>query len=131
MLPRYAVDAAALVRHLLLGWIVSRLEPGERSDGAIQIDVQQTIRTIATPAKLCGDCRAWIAREARAAAFAGQTLIVDMSATVRVEADGLGGLLEARRIMLAEGLWIWLAGMSNPVRRVLQLPHWRTCFGWP
>ena len=58
VLPRYAVDAAALVRHLLLGWIVSRLEPGERSDGAIQIDVQQTIRTIATPAKLCGDCRA-------------------------------------------------------------------------
>ena len=30
------------------------------------------------------------------------------------------GLLEARRVLLAAGLWIWLTGMSNPVRRVLQ-----------
>jgi hypothetical protein len=28
-------------------------------------------------------------------------------------------LLEARRLLLEEGLWIWLTGMSNPVRRVL------------
>jgi N-acetylglucosaminyldiphosphoundecaprenol N-acetyl-beta-D-mannosaminyltransferase len=34
-------------------------------------------------------------------------------------AEGLGGLLEARRLLLEEGLWIWLTGMSNPVRRVL------------
>ena len=47
-------------------------------------------------------------------------MVIDMSATIRVEADGLGGLLEARRILLGGGLWIWLAGMSNPVRRVLQ-----------
>jgi N-acetylglucosaminyldiphosphoundecaprenol N-acetyl-beta-D-mannosaminyltransferase len=59
-------------------------------------------------------------REAHAAADAAQTLIVDMSATTRVEADGLGSLLQARRVILAAGSWIWLAGMSNPVRRVLQ-----------
>ena len=120
LLPRYARDAAALVQHLPLGWMVSRLQPGERRSGAIQVDIQGTFRIVATPAKLCGDCCAWITREARAAALAGQTLIIDMSATSRVEADGLGCLLEARRILLAEGLWIWLAGMSNPVRRVLQ-----------
>ena len=62
----------------------------------------------------------WLAREAHEAAEAGQTVVLDMSATVRVEADGLGGLLEARRILLANGLWMWLSGMSNPVRRVLQ-----------
>ena len=120
LLPRYAKDAVALMRHLPLGWMVNNLQPGERSDGPVQVDVQETFRTVMIPATLCGDSCAWITREARAAASAGQTLIVDLSATLRVEADGLGCLLEARRIMLAEDLWIWLAGMSNPVRRVLQ-----------
>ncbi len=120
LLPRYAKDAVALIRHLPLGWMVNHLQPGERRDGAVQVDVQETFRTVAAPPTLRGDCCAWITREARAAASAGQTLIVDLSATIRVEADGLGCLLEARRIMLAEDLWIWLTGMSNPVRRVLQ-----------
>ena len=120
LLPRYASDAVALVRHLPLGWMVNHLQPGERRDGTLQVNVEQTFRTVTIPATLRGDCCAWITREARAAASAGQTLIVDLSNTVRVEADGLGCLLEARRLMLAEDLWIWLAGMSNPVRRVLQ-----------
>ena len=120
LLPRYARDAVALMQHLPLGWMVSQLQPGERRDGQIQVDVQGTFRTVATPANLCGDCCRSIIREARAAASAGQTLILDMSATSRVEADGLGCLLEARRVLLTESLWIWLAGMSNPVRRVLQ-----------
>jgi len=120
LLPRYVKDAAALVMHLPLGLAANRLQPDERRQGRLNVEVQGAIRVIATPAKLSGDACGWLAREARAAAQAGQTMIVDMSATVRVEADVLGGLLEARRILLAEGLWIWLAGMSNPVRRVLQ-----------
>ncbi len=120
LLPRYVKDAMALMRHLPLGWMVGHLQPGERSDGPVQVDVQETFRTVTTPATLCGVSCTWITREARAAAAAGQTLIVDLSATFRVEADGLGCLLEARRIILAEDLLIWLAGMSNPVRRVLQ-----------
>ena len=120
LLPRYAKDAVALLMHLPLGLAANRMQPGERRQGRLNVEVQGTIRVIATPAKLSGDVCAWLAREARAAVVAGQTMVVDMSATIRVEADGLGGLLEARRILLAEGLWIWLAGMSNPVRRVLQ-----------
>jgi N-acetylglucosaminyldiphosphoundecaprenol N-acetyl-beta-D-mannosaminyltransferase len=120
LLPRYANDAAALLTHLPLGLAANRMQPAERRQGRIQVDVQGTIRVIATPAKLSGDACGWLVREARAAVIAEHTMVVDMSATIRVEADGLGGLLEARRILLAEGLWIWLAGMSNPVRRVLQ-----------
>ena len=120
LLPRYTRDAVALVVHLPLGLFANRLQPGERRSGALQVDVQGTIRVVATPAKLSGEVSKWLANEAKAAALAGQTMVVDMSATIRAEADGLGGLLEARRVLLAEGLWIWLAGMSNPVRRVLQ-----------
>ncbi len=84
------------------------------------MQVKDSVRVIATPAKLSGEACHWLVREAKCAVLAGQPMVVDMTATIRVEADGLGGLLEARRILLAEGLWIWLAGMSNPVRRVLQ-----------
>ena len=120
LLPRYVNDAVALLVHLPLGLFVNRLQPGERRSGQLRVEVQGTIRVVSTPAKLSGEISAWLAREARSAALAGQTMVVDMSATIRAEADGLGGLLEARRVLLAEGLWIWLAGMSNPVRRVLQ-----------
>jgi N-acetylglucosaminyldiphosphoundecaprenol N-acetyl-beta-D-mannosaminyltransferase len=120
LLPRYANDAAALCVHLPLGLMANRLQPGERRHGGLKIEVQQDVRVVITPARLSGSVCAWLAREATAAAAAGQSMVLDMSATIRVEADGLGGLLEARRILLAEGLWIWLSGMSNPVRRVLQ-----------
>jgi N-acetylglucosaminyldiphosphoundecaprenol N-acetyl-beta-D-mannosaminyltransferase len=120
LLPRYTRDAISLVMHLPLGLAANRLQPEERRHGRLNVQVQGSIRVIATPAKLSGDVCGWLAREAKSAVLAGQTMVVDMSATVRVEADGLGGLLEARRILLSEGLWIWLAGMSNPVRRVLQ-----------
>jgi N-acetylglucosaminyldiphosphoundecaprenol N-acetyl-beta-D-mannosaminyltransferase len=120
LLPRYANDAAALLVHLPLGLAANRLQPEERRQGRLNVQVQGSVRVIATPAKLSGDVCRWLAREAKSSAGAGQSMVVDMSATIRVEADGLGGLLEARRILLADGLWIWLAGMSNPVRRVLQ-----------
>lgn len=120
LLPRYAKDAAALIVHLPLGLAANRLQPEERRQGRLKVDVQGSVRVIATPAKLSGDSCVWLAREAKSAAAAGQAMVIDLSQTIRVEADGLGGLLEARRILLAHGLWIWLAGMSNPVRRVLQ-----------
>jgi N-acetylglucosaminyldiphosphoundecaprenol N-acetyl-beta-D-mannosaminyltransferase len=120
LIPRYAKDAAALIAHLPLGVAANRLQPGERRQGRLKVDVEGTVRVVATPSKLSGDVCNWLAKEAKAAVAAGQTMVVDMSSTIRVEADGLGGLLEARRILLNEGLWIWLAGMSNPVRRVLQ-----------
>lgn len=120
LLPRYVRDVVALLVHLPVGLAANRLQPEERRHGRLRIEVDGSVRVIATPAKLSGDVCAWLAREAKSAVLAGQTMVVDMSATVRVEADGLGGLLEARRILLNEGLWIWLAGMSNPVRRVMQ-----------
>ena len=120
LFPRYYNDAKALLVHLPLGLMVNRLQPGERRYGKLKVDIHGSVRVIATPAKLAGDVSSWLAREARLASAAGQTLVVDMAATVRAEADGLGGLLEARRILLGAGLWIWLTGMSNPVRRVLQ-----------
>jgi N-acetylglucosaminyldiphosphoundecaprenol N-acetyl-beta-D-mannosaminyltransferase len=115
-----AMDMACMLARLPLAMLANHLQPDERIQGRLKVEVQGTVRIVGTPAKVSGEiCRSLIA-EARAASAAGQTMVVDMSSTIRIEADGLGGLLEVRRILLSEGLWIWLAGMSNPVRRVLQ-----------
>jgi N-acetylglucosaminyldiphosphoundecaprenol N-acetyl-beta-D-mannosaminyltransferase len=50
----------------------------------------------------------------------GEHLVLDMTLTERVEADGVGCLLEARRTMIAAGRPLWMAGVTEPVRRVLQ-----------
>jgi N-acetylglucosaminyldiphosphoundecaprenol N-acetyl-beta-D-mannosaminyltransferase len=120
LLPRYLHDAIALLTHLPLGIAASRMQPFERRQRGSAEEVRRGIRIFATPGKLGDRASALLVRAAKAAVGEGQTLIVDLSETVRLEAEGVGGLLEARRLLLEEGLWIWLTGMSNPVRRVLQ-----------
>ena len=120
LLPRYVSDAIALLSHLPLGIAANRMQPFERRQRGSAVDVRHGVRVFATPGKMGGRAAAILVNEAREAAKVGDTLVIDMSATLRVEAEGLGGLLEARRVMLDEGLWIWLTAMSNPVRRVLQ-----------
>jgi N-acetylglucosaminyldiphosphoundecaprenol N-acetyl-beta-D-mannosaminyltransferase len=120
LLPRYARDAAALLRHLPMVLAVSRMQPDQASTGKLKVVIQDDVRTITTPSTITGEHCAALSAEANAAAMMNQSLVVDMAATTRVEADGLGCLLQARRVVLAAGGSIWLAGMSNPVRRVLQ-----------
>ncbi len=117
---RLSLLATRIEERFLSRFRLRNLLAGRRQHASWKTEVQGTIRVIATPAMLTGNVCAWLAREAKGAALARQTLVIDLSATVRAEADGLGGLLEARRILLADDLWIWLAGMSNPIRRVLQ-----------
>jgi N-acetylglucosaminyldiphosphoundecaprenol N-acetyl-beta-D-mannosaminyltransferase len=120
LLPRYVNDALALFTHLPMGLAANRMQPGERRQRGSAVDVRMGVRVFKTPGKMGGRAAAVLVQEAKSAAKAGETLVVDLSATLRVEAEGIGGLLEARRLLLDEGLWIWLTAMSNPVRRVLQ-----------
>jgi N-acetylglucosaminyldiphosphoundecaprenol N-acetyl-beta-D-mannosaminyltransferase len=120
LLPRYAKDALALFKHLPMGLAANRMQPFERRQRGSVVDVRMGFRVFATPGKMGGRASSLLVQEAREAARAGETLVIDMTSTLRIEAEGLGGLLEARRLMLDEGLWIWLTAMSNPVRRVLQ-----------
>ena len=120
LVPRYARDAAALARHLPMGLAVSQMQGHSRVEGKLAIRTQGNVRILATPATLSGDLCSALTTEARLAVEGRQMVVVDLSATTRIEADGLGCLLEVRRVLLSAGLRIWLAGLSNPVRRVLQ-----------
>ena len=120
LLPRYAHDAAALIRHLPMGLAVNRLQPVQAEARHLRVLVRNGVRVVSTPETLTGDICPMLTREAKVAAAAAQMMIIDMSATTRIEADGMGCLLESRRVVLAEGLWIWLTGTTASVRRVLQ-----------
>ena len=120
LLPRYVKDAVALFRYLPLGLAALRLQPGTNNEGRLSVAIDGALRIVETPQTLSGDVCASMKRQAELAAKAEQSLIVDLSLTTRIEADGIGCLLEARRIVHAGGQKIWLASMSNPVRRVLQ-----------
>jgi N-acetylglucosaminyldiphosphoundecaprenol N-acetyl-beta-D-mannosaminyltransferase len=120
LMPRYARDAVALARYLPLGLAVLRMQPGVNTDGRLMVEFYGDIRVIEAPQTLSGEVCSSIKRQAELAAKAGQALVVDLSLTARIEADGIGCLLESRRVIQAAEQKIWLAGMSNPVRRVLQ-----------
>lgn len=120
LLPRYTHDTVALIKFLPLGLAANRMQPFERRQRGSAVDVRSGFRVFVTPGKMGDRAAAQLVQAARAAVEHGETLVVDMAATLRIEAEGLGGLLEARRILLDEGLWIWLTTMSNPVSRVLQ-----------
>ena len=120
LFPRYARDAAALARHLPMVLAVSRMQPVEPETGRLKVVIEGRVRVVSTPVMLSGEHCSKLVEEAKQASAAGEALVVDMSSTTRVEADGLGCLLQARRVILAAGAQVWLAGMSNPVRRVLQ-----------
>ncbi len=120
LFQRFASDAVDGVFRIPLALAARRLQPRERREGCWKVEVQGTVRILSTPARLSGSVCAWLIHQANAASVASQTLVIDLSATTRAEADGMGGLLEARRILMAEGLWIWLTGISNPIRRVMQ-----------
>jgi N-acetylglucosaminyldiphosphoundecaprenol N-acetyl-beta-D-mannosaminyltransferase len=120
LLPRYVNDALALARHLPLGVAVNRLQPGHLPAGKLRVPVLGGVRVTTAPEALSGDMCAALTTEAAAAVKETQMLVIDISGTTRIEADGLGCLLEVRRVMMASGMQVWLAGMSNPVKRVLQ-----------
>ncbi len=120
LMPRYARDAKALFSHLPRGLMANRMQPFERRQRGSMVEVRMGTRVFVTPGKIGDRASSLLLQEAKVAAAAGENLVVDMAATLRIEAEGIGGLLDARRLMLDKGLSIWLSSMSISVRRVLQ-----------
>lgn len=125
LLPRYAGDLKALFQHLpkelLATWIQPRSEDDQYNEiFGFEENYVGGALVLRMPEKLTGaQCRQLV-HEARNAAEEGRVLVMDLTMTQRIEADGVGCMLEIRRVMLAARQAFWLAGVSQPVRRVLQ-----------
>jgi N-acetylglucosaminyldiphosphoundecaprenol N-acetyl-beta-D-mannosaminyltransferase len=120
LLPRYARDLMALVQHLPREIAANWNQPEKKLNGwPLEVSVQGNTRIVHLPGALSGADCAEVERQAEVAIRMNERLVFDMALTERIEADGVGCLLEARRRMIATGLPFWLAGVAEPVRRVL------------
>ena len=120
LLPRYVLDTVALLRHLPREILANRRQPEKPNMWPLEVSMQGRTRLVRLPGVLSGeDCRI-VEQQAALAAERDEPLVLDMTLTERVEADGVGCLLEARRTMFAAGRPLWMAGVTDPVRRVLQ-----------
>jgi len=120
LLPRYARDLAALLRHLPVEVAAVWMQPEMKNDWPLEVSVEGGTRVLHMPAVLTGNDCTEVLAQVETATVMGESVIFDMVLTERVEADGVGCLLEARRTMTGAGLPFWLAGVNGPVRRVLQ-----------
>lgn len=120
LLPRYLRDFAALTKHLPTELAASFRQGSQSKIWPMEVTSDEKARILRVPEILTGsDCYA-VVREAASAVRRGQMLIFDLVLTGRIEADGLGSLLEARRILSAARLPIWTVGVNEPVRRVVE-----------
>jgi len=120
LLPRYVLDTMALLRHLPREIVANRRQPEKPNMWPMEVTLQGRTRVVHLPGALTGpDC--WMVEsQAALAVERDEQLVLDMTLTERVEADGVGCLLEARRTMVAAGRPLWMAGVTEPVRRVLE-----------
>ena len=118
--PLYARDFKALLWHLPIEFVANRMQPRQQLDWSLAVEVEGNDRVVHIPEILTGEDCVWLIVTARAAARLGQTLILDMSATSRLEADGLGSMIEARRLMMVANCAIWLTGVAPAVQNVLE-----------
>lgn len=123
LFPRYAGDFKALLRHLPVELLASWSQPGHHDESISNAGVETSevdgATVLSMPEKMTSEQCRGVVHAARNAAEQGCTLVMDLSRTQRIEADGVGCMLEARRIMLGAGQAFWLSGVSQPVRRVL------------
>ncbi len=120
LFPRYARDLMALARHLPAEIIANRMQPEQSCDRPLVVEGNVNDAIVRTPEILTGKESASLLAAVREAAQNGQTLILDLERTSRIEADGIGCLIEARRIMMVAHREMWLTGVSQPVQVVLK-----------
>jgi N-acetylglucosaminyldiphosphoundecaprenol N-acetyl-beta-D-mannosaminyltransferase len=120
LFPRYAKDAVALLRYLPMGLLADALQPRRSIAGETITAVHGATRIVTLPASLYEDRCKELEREVETTVRLQQSLVVDLSRTTRVEADGLGSLLEARRVVRMAGKTMWVTGMNRSVSRLFE-----------
>lgn len=120
LVPRYVSDFGALMKHLPAELFANWRQKAQRNIWPLEVSVEGNTRILRMPEILTGQDCFTVLREAQLAVEKRQILVFDMLVTGRIEADGLGCLLEARRMMAAARLPSWTTGVGEPVRRVVE-----------
>lgn len=120
LIPRYASDLAALLRYLPAEIVTNFMQPRSLMLHGFDVYETETMYILATPSTLTGYACNWLARQVRLSNDQKKAIVVDMTSTSRIEADGVGCLLHLRRVLALEGQQMYLTGVSGAVHRVFR-----------
>jgi N-acetylglucosaminyldiphosphoundecaprenol N-acetyl-beta-D-mannosaminyltransferase len=111
-----------------MGFAVHQMQSHKQDDGELEVRCGATSREVILPLRLAGSVCHALKKEVHLAMFARQHLMVNMRDVQRVDADGLGCLMEARRLLDAQGLSLWLTELPPKVMRVMEYSAVRGLF---
>ncbi len=99
---------------------MSQTQPNDARIEPLLVRSAEGTREIVLPTRLSGNVCHAVKREMREAIAEGQNLLLNMREVLRVDADGLGCLMEVRRLLHVHGLTLWLTETSAAVCRVME-----------
>ncbi len=119
LLPRYAQDMWALVRHFPGEILANRLQWSRMKKGAFHVEQQAGHCVISIKGAITGPLCTDLRDSITSAITASSDVTLDLCEATRIEADGLGCLLDMRRSMQRNDLNMYVVGGSDAILRVV------------
>jgi N-acetylglucosaminyldiphosphoundecaprenol N-acetyl-beta-D-mannosaminyltransferase len=123
LVPRYSADALWMVRYLMVQLFVQGLFRRPVAALNVSEDVVNGVNVVSATGAMTGSGLADLAQTLSLAIASGQSVVLDLSATSHLGADGLWTLAAMLRHASQNKSEVWLAGISRSLKRQLRAAH--------
>jgi N-acetylglucosaminyldiphosphoundecaprenol N-acetyl-beta-D-mannosaminyltransferase len=117
---RYASNAVGLMRHLPAQLLLMAVQRKRRVAGFISQEKIGSVAVLRIDGNLAGSALAQFDAEAQSAILSRSHVVLDMSKTSYLGADGLGSLVQLLRDTHRWKLELWLAGLHPVLVRIIR-----------
>jgi N-acetylglucosaminyldiphosphoundecaprenol N-acetyl-beta-D-mannosaminyltransferase len=123
LVPRYSADALWMFRYLVGQLFVQGLFRRPAAALNVSENVVSGVNVVAATGAMTGSGLAELAQTLTLAIASGQSVVLDLSATSHLGADGLWTLAAMLRHASQNKSEVWLAGISRSLKRQLRAAH--------
>jgi N-acetylglucosaminyldiphosphoundecaprenol N-acetyl-beta-D-mannosaminyltransferase len=123
LVPRYSADALWMIRYLIVQLFVQGLFRRPVAPLQVSENAMNGINVIAAAGAMTGSGLAELSHAMTAAVASGQSVVLDLTATSHLGADGLWTLAAMLRHASQNKSEVWLAGVSRSLKRQLRAAH--------
>lgn len=110
---RYARNAAGLLRHLPVQLVAMGMQSRRRSEAQITKEISGTATVLRVDGDFTGKPLPDFETEVRSAVLSGSHIVLDMSNTSYIGADGLGSLIYATNVARSWKRELWFTGLNR------------------
>ncbi len=126
--PRYCADALWLARYIFTQVVVQRAFRYRQQNLKIDLDSIGSINILAVSGAMTGAGLRTLETAASSALVSGRPIVLDLTATSHLGADGLWTLAGLLRTANQRGCEVWLAGASRSLERQFRAAHFQDLF---